>query len=60
MVYRGWIDGDRLIFESPEVAAVRLRFTWDASDPPVVQWRNEMAVGDGEWFLIEQYPMVPA
>jgi hypothetical protein len=29
-VYRGWIDGDRLIFESMEGAPVRLRFTWDA------------------------------
>ncbi len=60
MVYRGWIDGDRLLFESLADAAVRLRFTWDASDPGVVLWRNEMAVGDGEWFLIEQYPMVSA
>jgi hypothetical protein len=21
-------------------------------------WRNEMAMGDGAWFLIEEYPMV--
>ncbi len=59
MVYRGWIDGDRLIFESFDDATVRLRFTWDASDPAVTLWRNEMAVGDGSWFLIEEYPMVP-
>ena len=32
-VYRGRIEGDRLMFESLEAAAVRLRFTWDASDP---------------------------
>lgn len=60
MVYRGWIEDDRLIFESPEGAAVRLRLTWDASDPAVTQWRNEMAVGDGSWFLIEEYPMTTA
>lgn len=58
MVYRGWIDGDRLVFESLADAAVRLRFTWDASDPEVMLWRNEMALGDGAWFLIEEYPMV--
>jgi hypothetical protein len=58
-VYRGHIEGDRLVFESMEGAAVRLRLTWDASDPNVINWRNEMSVGDGSWFLIEEYPMVP-
>jgi hypothetical protein len=38
----------------------RLRFTWDASDPTVTTWRNEMALEEGAWFLIEEYPMVPA
>ena len=57
-VYRGWIDGDRLVFESFEGQGPRLRFTWDASDPGVIRWRNEMSVADGEWFLIEEYPMV--
>jgi len=58
-VYRGRIEGDRLVFESLEGAAARLRFTWDASDPAVITWRNEMAAGDGPWFLIEEYRMVP-
>jgi hypothetical protein len=58
-VYRGQIDGDRLVFESLEGAAIRLRFTWDTSGPGVITWRNEMAAGDGSWFLIEEYPMVP-
>jgi hypothetical protein len=60
MVYRGWIDGDRLIFESPDDADVHLRFTWDASDPTTMRWRNEIGAGGGEWFLIEEYRMVPA
>jgi hypothetical protein len=59
-VYRGYIEGDRLVFESMPDAAVRLRFTWDASDPAVTKWRNEMALEDGSWFLIEEYPMVTA
>ena len=58
-VFRGRIDGDRLMFESMEGAAARLRFTWDVSDPGVITWRNEMSVGDGSWFLIEEYRMVP-
>ena len=58
-VYSGRIDGDRLVFESMQGARIRLRFTWDASDPAVIIWRNEMAVGDGSWFLIEEYPKVP-
>ena len=58
-VYRGQIDGDRLIFESMQDAGIRLRFTWDASNPDVITWRNEMTTGDGAWFLIEEYPMVP-
>jgi hypothetical protein len=58
-VYRGWIHGDRLIFESIEGAPVRLRFTWDTSERGVLRWRNEMANDDGSWFLIEEYAMAP-
>jgi hypothetical protein len=59
-VYRGHIDGERLIFESLPDAPVRLRFTWDAAEPGIMTWRNEMRLADGSWFLIEEYPMVPA
>ena len=58
-VYRGHLEGDRLIFESMEKTGIRLRFTWDASDPDVITWRNEMSAGEGSWFLIEEYSMVP-
>jgi hypothetical protein len=58
-LYGGRTDGDRLMFDSMEEAAPRLRFTWDVSDPAVITWRNEMAVGDGSCFLIEEYRMVP-
>ena len=59
-VYRGHIDGDRLIFDSMADTGIRLRLTWDASVPDRITWRNEMTTGDGSWFLIEEYPMVPA
>ena len=58
-VYRGRIEGDRLVFESLEGAAARLRFSWDASDPGVILWCNEMSLDEGSWFLIEEYAMVP-
>jgi len=58
-VYRGRVEGDRLVFESIQDTGPRLRFTWDASDPGVITWRNEMAAPDGSWFLIEEYTMVP-
>ena len=58
-VYQGHIDGDRLVFESMAETGTSLRFTWDASDRTVIRWRNEVSTGEGSWFLIEEYPMVP-
>ena len=59
-IYRGSIDGDRLVFESLDGAPTRLRFTWDVTDAGTISWRNEMAVSVGSWVLIEEYAMVPA
>jgi len=56
---RGMIDGDRLIFESLGEAPVRIRLTWDLTDPHRINWRNELAVGDDSWFLVEEYRMTP-
>ena len=58
-VYRGYIEQDRLVFESLPDAPVRLRFAWEASKADVTIWRNEMARDDGSWFLIEEYSMLP-
>ncbi|MCL4289843.1 MAG: DUF1579 family protein [Thermoleophilia bacterium] len=59
LVCRGWVDGDRLVFESMDNAQAHLRFTWDASEPGAIVWRNELSTGDGSWFPIEEYRMVP-
>jgi hypothetical protein len=59
MVYRGRIDGDRLVFQSMPDADVRLRFTWDASDESAILWKNEVGLPDGSWFPVEEYRMVP-
>ena len=58
-IYRGRIDGDRLIFESIAEAGTRLRLTWDASDLGVINWRNEILLEDRSWLLIEEYQMTP-
>jgi len=58
-IMRGWIEGDRLIFESTGDSAPRIRLTWDVSDPDVVLWKNEMTFDGKDWFLVEDYRIVP-
>lgn len=56
-VYRGRIEGDRLVFEPVDPGGPAIRFTWDAGEPGLIRWRNEVGMPDGTWFLIEEYPM---
>jgi hypothetical protein len=56
---RGWVDRDRLIFETIGDPPVRLRLVWDVSDPVTITWRNEMSVGGGPWSLVERYHCSP-
>lgn len=58
-VLHGWIDGDRLTFESIGDAPVRIRLVWDRSDPATMTWRNEASVGGAPWSLIEEYRLTP-
>jgi hypothetical protein len=58
-VMRGWIEGDRLTFETIGGAPARLRLTWDLSDPAGLVWRNEMSVSGGPWSLVEEYRCRP-
>jgi hypothetical protein len=58
-VLRGWIDGGRLTFETIGDPPVRLRLTWDISDPASMRWRNEMSAGGGPWSLVEEYHCRP-
>ena len=59
-VMRGWIDGDRLVFETIGEPPVRLRLVWDAIDPACMTWRNEMSAGGAPWSLVEEYRLTPA
>ena len=58
-VLRGWIDGDRLTFETIGDPPVRLRLAWDVSDPSDMRWRNEMSANGAPWSLVEEYHCVP-
>jgi hypothetical protein len=58
-VMRGRVDGDRLVYESVGDGPVRLRLTWDVSDPQSALWTNEASVAHSPWTLIESYRMTP-
>lgn len=59
-VMRGWIDGDRLSFESLGTPYVRIRLAWDVTNPGLMRWRNECSVAGGPWSLVEEYSCTPA
>jgi hypothetical protein len=59
MMFRGRLEGERLIMESMGETPVNLRFIWDATDPRAVTWSNEMLTEDGSWMLIEEYVIRP-
>jgi len=58
-VMHGHIDGDLLVVETVGAAPVRLRMTWDLTDPPGITWRNESSPDGTHWTLIETYRMTP-
>jgi hypothetical protein len=47
------------VFEGIGEPLVRLRPTWDASDPAELTWRNEMSAGGAPWSLVEEYRTTP-
>ncbi len=56
-VYRGRIDGDRLVYESLDASLPRIRLTWILSDAGHCSWRNELTLDGSTWSLIEEYEM---
>jgi uncharacterized protein DUF1579 len=59
-VMRGRIDGDRLIYETADARPVRLRLTWDLTNPTTPVWTNEVCLRRDTWQLVESYRMRPA
>ena len=58
-VMRGYIDGDRLVFETVGEPPIRVRLVWDMTDPDDVTWRNDMSIEGGPWSLVEEYHLTP-
>jgi hypothetical protein len=59
-LYRGRIEGDHLIYESPQEVLPRIRLTWILDDPDHCTWRNEYTLDGVSWTLIEEYQMLAA
>jgi len=58
-VMRGWIESDRLVFESLEERPVRIRLEWRLETGGDIMWRNELSVGGAPWSLVEEYRCTP-
>jgi Protein of unknown function (DUF1579) len=56
-IYRGWIDGNRLTYESLSDALPRIRLTWILDDETHARWRNEYTLDGIDWKLVEEYRM---
>jgi Protein of unknown function (DUF1579) len=56
-IYRGRIDGNRLVYESLQEGLPRIRLTWIVADPTHATWRNEFTLDGQAWNLIEEYEM---
>jgi hypothetical protein len=57
-LYRGRIDGERLVYESLSADLPRIRLTWLLANPDHGTWRNEITFDGETWSLIEEYEMV--
>jgi hypothetical protein len=57
-LYRGRLDGDRLVYESLQDELPRIRLTWILDDATHCRWRNEFTLDGATWSLIEEYVMV--
>jgi hypothetical protein len=56
-IYRGRIDGDRLVYEPVNEQLPRIRMTWELTGPAHCRWRNEVTLEGRTWGLIEEYDM---
>ena len=56
---RGYIEGDRLTFETLGDTPARLRLVWDLTQLDDATWRTEMSIAGGPWSLVEEYHLTP-
>jgi hypothetical protein len=56
-LYRGRIEGDRLVYESADATLPRIRLSWILTDATHCAWRNEFTLDGSTWSHIEEYRM---
>jgi hypothetical protein len=59
-LYRGRIEGNRLVYEPIQRELPLIRLTWELQDPARCTWRNEVTLDGESWSLIEEYAMALA
>ena len=57
---RGWIDADRMVFESVGEQPPFIRLTWELTPHGSILWRNEMSFDRAGWMLVEDYEIEPS
>jgi hypothetical protein len=57
-IYRGRLDGDRLVYETLQEELPRIRLTWVLDGTDRATWRNQYTLDGETWTLIEAYRMV--
>jgi Protein of unknown function (DUF1579) len=56
-IFRGRIEGNRLVYESLGEELPRIRLTWILDDETHARWRNEYTLDGASWILVEEYRM---
>ena len=59
-IFRGRLEGNRLVYESLSDALPRIRLTWILDDETHARWRNEYTLDGSSWTLVEEYRMEAA
>ena len=59
-MYRGALDGNRLVYEPIQAELPRIRLTWERASAAQCKWRNEITFDGHSWSLIEEYDMTLA
>lgn len=56
-LFRGRLDGNRLVYETVAETLPRIRLTWILDDETHARWRNEYTLDGATWTLVEEYRM---
>jgi hypothetical protein len=58
-LFRGQVQGNTLVMETPGDLPVRMRLTWDITPTGVVAWKRETKFPGGPWNLQREYRITP-